>query len=293
VDAKPAESPLEGLIIALKQMGLADKSVGVDEDQLRPGYLEAMGEKLPRARFTPVARMLREVRQVKTAEEVQRLRAVVRMTEQALRSACAIVHEGTTAVELVREFERSIVSQGGRPRFTQIQIGRNAVYLGGTRINHPTPLRVGDTIWCDTGAVYQGYWSDIARIISLGEPSPRARRIYNALLAGERAGIAGTRVGGSGAQIFELVMRACREGGHPDYRRHHVGHSIGLEVYESPMLSPTNHTAIEENMVINIETPYYEFGLGAFHVEDPYVVKSDGNHDLLTTLTRELIVVEP
>ena len=293
VDAEPAESPLEGLITALERLGLADKAVGVDEDQLRPGTFEALGEKLPRATFTPAAGLLREVRQVKTAEEIRCLRAVVHMTEQALRSACAIVREGITAVELVREFERSIVSQGGLPRFAHIQIGRNAVYLAGTRVANPTPLRKGDTVWCDTGAVYQGYWSDIARIISLGEPSPRASRIYNALLAGERAGIAGTQLGRTGAEIFEIVMQACREAGHPEYRRHHVGHSIGLEVYESPMLSPTSHTVIEENMVINIETPYYEFGLGAFAVEDPYVVKADRNHDLLTTLTRELIVVEP
>jgi Xaa-Pro aminopeptidase len=44
--------------------------------------------------------------------------------------------------------------------------------------------------------------------------------------------------------------------------------------------------------VINIETPYYEFGLGALHVEDPYVVREDGNHELLTTLGRELHILD-
>ena len=95
----------------------------------------------------------------------------------------------------------------------------------------------------------------------------------------------------TGGELFELIMQASRAAGFPEYRRHHVGHGIGLEVYEAPLLAPGNQDVIEAGSVVNIETPYYEFGLGALHVEDPFLVKPDGNHELLTTLGRELHVL--
>jgi Xaa-Pro aminopeptidase len=289
MDREPSAGPLDALTLALEEMGLGDKKIGVDELGLRAGVLESLKERLPRAELTPVSGMLRWVRKVKTPEEVRRLREAAKITERAMLAATAIAREGITEYELAREFERSLASQGGRPQFTLIRIGRNAV--AGQRESDRTPLRKGDTIWFDTGAIYRGYWSDIARIFSLGEPSQRARQIYNAMLAGEQAGIAGTRVGMSGGELFNLTLEASRKAGHPEYRRHHLGHGIGSEVYEAPLIAPGNKDPIEEGCVINIETPYYEFGLGALHVEDPYLVRADGNHELLTTLGRELHVL--
>jgi Xaa-Pro aminopeptidase len=286
MDVEPAAGPLEGLIGALESVGLHDKRIGIDELGLRSGFLEMLRERLPRGHFVEVSQLLRWVRKVKTPEEIHRLREAARITEQAILAAAAIVREGLREYELVREFERSIVTQGGTPAFTFIRIGRNAV--AGQRKPDSTPLKKGDTIWFDTGAIYQGYCSDIARIFSLGEPSKRARVIYAAMLAGEEVGIARTRAGMTGGELFEITMEASRQAGLPDYRRHHVGHGIGAEVYEPPLLAPDNEDVIEEGSVINIETPYYEFGLGALHVEDPYVVGANGNHELLTTLERHL-----
>jgi len=289
IDIKAAAGPLEGLMQALEHKGLADKKIGIDELGFCSTYFEKLAERFPRAQFVPVSEMLRSVRVVKTPAEISRLRAVARMTEQAMLAATSIAREGITEYELCREFERSIVSQGGQPRFTLIRFGRNGI--AGQRRPDRTPLRKGETLWFDTGARYEGYWSDLARTFSLGEPSTRVRQIYSAMLEGEKAGIAATRVGMTASEIYHIVMEASRKGGHPEYERHHVGHGIGLEVYEGPSLSPSSNEVIEEGTVINIETPYYEFGLGALHVEDPYVVGADGKHELLTTLGRELHVL--
>jgi Xaa-Pro aminopeptidase len=281
--------PLEGLESALKELGLSDKKVAVDELGLRAGFLDAIKDRFPKAQFTDGSAMLRWVRKVKTAEEVRRLREAAKITERAMLAATAIAREGITEFEIAREFERSIVSQDARPQFTLIRFGRNAV--AGQRQPDRTPLRKGETIWFDTGALYKGYWSDIARIFSLGEPSQRAQKIYTAMLAGENVGIAKTQVGMTGGELFEITLQASQAAGHPEYRRHHLGHGIGSEVYEAPLLNPTSQDIIEEGDVINIETPYYEFGLGALHVEDPYVVNADGDHDILTTLGRELHIL--
>src|SRR5690606_22675585 len=136
-----------------------------------------------------------------------------------------IVRPGVTEYEIAREFERSIVSQGAKPRITLVRIGRNGV--SGQVLSDDTPLNPGETIWFDVGCTYMGYWSDIARIFSLGEPSQRMRDFYRAMLVGEDAGIEAARAGMTAGELFDLTVEAVREAGVPHYKRHHVGHGIG------------------------------------------------------------------
>lgn len=291
MEREALDGPLPALVAALQKVGLTGKKVGLDELGLRPDVRAGLSEALPGTTFENASALLRWVRKVKTPEEICRLRAVVKITEHAILAASAIARRGVTEYEVAREFERSIVSQGGRPQFSLIRFGRNAV--AGQRVHSRTELQEGDVIWFDTGVLYDGYWSDIARGFSLGEPHERAAKIYQAMVDGEESGIAQTRVGMTGGDLFDITMAATRAAGAPHYRRHHVGHGIGSEVYEAPLLAPGNSDVIEAGSVINIETPYYEFGLGALHVEDPYVVREDGNHELLTTLPRTLQILSP
>jgi len=289
VDTQPAASPLDALVSAIHELGLAQARVGIDELGLRPGYWEVLTERLPKAHLKKAVETLRRIRKVKTPEEIRRLRAVTHIVENAIVTTAAIAREGVTEYELAREFDRSIVSQGARPAFTLIRIGPNSV--AGQVAPNRTRLGKGDTIWFDVGCWYQGYWADLARNYSLGESSRRAKHIYRAMLSGEQAAIDQARAGMTGEQLFDLTMNASRKAGVPHYRRHHVGHGIGTELYEMVNLAPGVQEPLEEGAVVNIETPYYEFGLGALHVEDPFVVRSGGN-ELLTTLSRELMVIE-
>lgn len=283
-------SALDALVDALKQMGLTDKKIGIDEVGMSAEVMNQLPEHLPAASIVPAAAVFNWTRRVKTSEEIRRLRASCRVVEQAIRSVIAVAREGSTEIELVREFERSVVSQGAIPKFTLIRINGNAVF-GQSRPTR-TALKPGDLLWFDVGCVLDGYWSDIARNATLGEPAPRIRKIYEAMLAGEEAAIAQARPGMTGGDLFDLTIEATRAAGMATYRRHHVGHSIGVEVYEQPLIAPGNTTEIEDGTVINIETPYYEYGLGSLHVEDPFVVRTDGSNPVLTELNRNLIVIE-
>ncbi len=278
------------LAAAVKRLGLSGKRVGLDENGFRIGVEEGLRHALPSTSFVPAASAFAWVRRVKTDEEIRRIQRSALITEQAIQAAVSIARSGVTEHELHLEFNRSIASQGGRAEFTMIKFGRNSV--GGQVLSNRTQLQSGDTIWFDVGATCQGYWSDLARTFSFGEPSKRVVELYRAMVAGEQAGIDQTRPGMTGAQVFDLTLKAVRENGEPRYRRHHVGHCIGAEVYEQPILAPGNEIEIEAGMVINIETPYYEFGVGAVHVENPFVVKSGEPNLLLTKGTpKELVIL--
>ncbi|MEV0092412.1 Xaa-Pro peptidase family protein [Streptomyces sp. NPDC050738] len=288
LDTEPAPDALGALVRILTGAGLASARIGVDENAAPLGFLERLGAALPEARITPAGALLQQIRKVKTEAEIVRITRAAACAETGIRAATAIAVPGVTERQLVGEFETAVARAGGRPRFTLIKFGREGV-LGQTRPSEE-PLRRGDSIWFDVGCTYQGYWSDIARTFSLGEPSARLASVYAAMLAGEEAAIEAAKAGMSGGELFDLTVESVRAAGVPHYRRQHVGHGIGAEIYEPVLITPGNPDLLEEGVVVNVETPYYEFGLGGVHVEDPFVVGPDGNR-LLTSLDRGLVVL--
>jgi Xaa-Pro dipeptidase len=279
----------EALAQGLKELGLAGATVGFDICGAPQNALDMLRTTCPRASFQPCTDMLRWVRRVKTQEEINRIRRAAEITELAIQAAIGSVPNGTTAVQMRREFASAVAGQGATPQFTLIHGGRSAV--GGQTLPNDQPLARGDILWFDVGILCAGYWSDIARTFSIGPPTDHAARVYAALLAGEEAAIDRVRPGMAGSEVFDIVMQATRDAGLPDYERHHVGHAIGLEVYEQPLLAPGVCERVELGMVLNVETPYYEFGVGALHVEDPVLVAGDGNR-LLTGSSRQLEIVD-
>lgn len=272
---------------ALQSLGLTSSRIGYDEQGISAEVLHALREALPAARFVPAADLLREVRKVKTAEEIQALTAAAAAAESAISAALSVAQIGCTEKQLVTALEVELAWQGARPRFSLIKIGDDAV-AGQTR---PTDRRLtaGDAIWFDIGCTLDGYWADIARTSFIdGAPSARHEIYYGAMRAGVDAAFASAKPGMTGAELFEVTMEAVRGAGVPHYRRNHVGHGIGVEVYDPVLIRPDSTEELEWGTVVNIETPYYEFGFGAVHIEDPFVVAESGNR-WLTTLSRDIL----
>ena len=86
--------------------------------------------------------------------------------------------------------------------------------------------------------------------------------------------------------VVEVGIAAVREAGVPDYDRHHVGHGLGLDVYDFPVLTSAEDAPIEAGMVVSVELPYYELGFGGLQPEDPVVVTADGGDVMTETRSR-------
>ncbi len=288
-DSPRGDTPLEALTLAIRELGLSDKTIGIDEVAVPHAFLNALQENLPGMRLVPASSFFRGLRRIKTSNEVDRLTDATRIAEDGVRAISAIASEGITEIELAREFERTIVSQGASPGFTLVRIGRNSVAQ--QALPDSTPLRHGEAVWIDVGCSYRGYWADIARVLTLGPPSRKLSRVYEAARRGEEAGIASARSGMRITDLYSHVVATVRDSGIEHFQRHHVGHAVGLEAYDDPVLSANSSDVLEPGMVINIETPYYEFGFGAVNVEDPILIERDGARRL-GTLSDALITID-
>ena len=220
--------------------------------------------------------------------ELRRLRESARITEQAIAATLEAAEEGISERELEAVFCRSIVSAGARPLLTCIGVGSRTAMINTIPSDHK--LKKGDLIRFDVGCVYESYCSDIARIASFGTPSDKVKQYYQALLDGEQAAINIIKPGITAADVFNKAIAVTRAMGIPHYERHHCGHGIGIECYDLPSITAADTTMLEEGMVINVETPYYELGFAGLQVEDTVVVAKDG-FEYLTTYDRSLQVI--
>lgn len=286
IEKEPAASAGAALAEALQMLGLESASVGFEE--LNGAILETVRQACPAVELVAAVDALKDARLLKTPVEQDLLARAAAITEDAIGAAVAIARQGVTEKEMLVAFQRHLVEHGADPILAFIRFGRNG---GVSQVAATdTPLERGDLIWFDVCAEFEGYKSDIARTFSLGSPHPRARDYYAALLAAEDAMIEHARPGKRAFEIFDVCVAAAREAGITHYKRHHVGHAIGLDVYETPLLAPGQETVLQEEMVLNVEAPYYEVGFGALHIEDPIVVRSDGGR-LLSARSRDLVTL--
>lgn len=285
---KHKEDAMTALAESLADKGLSKRRIAIDEMNITPTLYRTIQKKLPDAEIVDGYPLLREIRAVKTPEELNRLERSVDITEEAFKKATEIIREGVTELEISHTFLTTLVEEGAVPAITCIGAG----YRSGFPNVVPSDYRVkkGDLIRFDIGCIYKQYYSDTARIVVLGKPTEKQSSYYHAIKVGEDRALELVRPGARASEIFEEAVKRVREAGILHYRRGHVGHGIGIETYDPPFLSPTSDHILEEGMVLNVETPYYELGFGGVQVEDTLVVTKDG-YRFLTKCDRNLLIL--
>lgn len=266
--------PIRTLVLEIRQAGLEKARIGIDEMGLLPGDNERLRSDLPDVVWVMAASIFRNIRAVKTPLEIDRLRTVAAITERSVAAALAVATEGVTEIELARAFHTQTVREDAFPVLGCIGFGERSALMNVQPSERR--LRHGDIIRFDVGGHYRNYRADIARIASLGSPSMEIQAKYDALNKGVQRGIELIRPGVAARNVFQAVVETVRREGIAQYQRSHVGHGIGLDGYDAPLLSGTSNDVMEEGMVVCIETPYYELGRIGLQVEDMLVVRADG-----------------
>jgi Xaa-Pro aminopeptidase len=262
------------LVQAIKDRGLQNSRIGVDEIGILPQYWDRLAEALPKATLVRAADVFRYARAIKTPEEVARLRKSAQIADLSISAALAVAREGATEMDLARAFHTKTIVEGGLPVLGCIGVGTRSAM---TNVQ-PTEqvLRRGDIIRFDVGGRYRHYRADIARNGVLGEPNKKLVQYHKAICAGLDRAIAMIKPGVRAADVFNAAVETVRREGISHYQRSHVGHGIGLDGYDAPNIAPSSEDVFEEGMVICVETPYYEMGFAGLQVEDTLVITRDG-----------------
>jgi len=275
---------VESLVQVLRERGIVKGKIGFDETNVNASRIVTLKQALPRTSIVRAKRIFEEIRMIKSEEEVERIRKAVEATEKGIQAVMDAAKPGVVNRELQFVYQTTVMRHGCVPHFAAIAAGTEGALVNHLPSDHV--LKDGDTIRIDCNAMYRNYLSDVGRNAVLGRPSEKVEKYCQALIAGLGALEQTVRPDVKLSNLFEKAVTSVRKSGIPHYQRQNVGHSIGLQVVEPPVITPDNDLELQENMVIAIETPYYEIGFGSFNPEETILVTKGGLERLTKTANR-------
>ena len=151
-------------------------------------------------------------------------------------------------------------------------------------------IQEGDFITLDFGAMYQGYCADMTRTFAVGYATDEMKKVYDTVLQAQLAGIAASKAGVLGKDVDAAARKVIADAGYGEYFGHGYGHSLGMEVHESPSPSPRGERIMEENMIASAEPGIYLPGKFGVRIEDVVIFKEDGCENI-THSPKNLIIV--
>jgi Xaa-Pro aminopeptidase len=299
--AVPARKPgffdpaviLDVLTQTLDARGLLNARIGLDLDFISQGAFTRLQRAVPGVTFVDAGPLLRELRSVKTPQEIAHVQTAVWVAEQAILAAVEDVSEATRHADIRFRFQMGALQAVQRRGVSGFRSAGANVRIGARPwINTPeATVRPGDQIMFDCGADVHGLHSDIGRTFVYARATDAQARIQAALVRAHDSALATVRPGNRFCDIFRAGMAAMHDAGFATYSRGHLGHSLGLEpLEETPVISETETRLLEPGMVLAVELPWYIDGIGGFQCENVLCVTETGYEDL-NTLTRDLVVI--
>jgi Xaa-Pro aminopeptidase len=267
------------------------KRVGYEPAMMSCDAFEALEAKMPaKAALVPVRGWIEDLRTVKSAHEIARIRRSVATNSRAFDQGVARVKPGMKEQDLAAELEYRMRRLGAeKPAFETIVAAGERSALPHAQ---PTAARFekGQLIVVDMGAVQEGYCSDMTRMLFLGAPDAKVKHTYKAVLEAQLAGIDAVRAGARTAAVDAAARKVLRGYGLDRAFTHSTGHGLGLEIHEPPRLGKRDKSRLKAGMAITIEPGVYIEGFGGIRIEDTVLVTETGC-EVLTPTSKELQIV--
>lgn len=230
------------------------------------------------------------LRTVKDADEVARMRAAQAITDAAFAHIVGFMRPGMTEREVQLELESFMLRSGASGLAFSSIVATGANGANPHAIPGDTRLEAGQCVVMDFGARARGYCSDMTRVVFIGEPDARLRDAYAVLVEANEQVERMLRPGVIGADAHELAERILAEGGYAGKMGHGLGHGVGIDIHEEPVLAPRNKQPLEVGNVVTVEPGIYLPGEFGMRLEDFGIITEQG-FDVFTRTSHDMVIV--
>lgn len=228
-------------------------------------------------------------RDVKTDDEIEILKEAQRRSDEAFLKSLPHIKEGMTELEVRDILEKNLYDCGAEDLSfpTIVGAGRN----GANPHAEPSKnlLKAGDTVVIDFGIKYKNYCSDTTRTVFIGAVSDKVKRAWECVREANEKVEAALHPGMSGAQAHEMALLVLKNYDYGDKMPHGLGHGVGIDIHEKPVLAPRGKQKLKANQVMTVEPGVYFEGQFGIRLEDTGVLTDDG-YKTFGTLTHEMII---
>lgn len=265
------------------------EKVGFESGYMNVEQYQRLKEVLP-CQLVPAQNLLTGLRASKDEEELSAMRRAQEITDQAFREILNYIRPGMTEQQVAARLVYEMMSRGAR------KVSFDPIVAAGTNGSMPhavpgeTVIQQGMFVTMDFGCIWGGYCSDMTRTVAVGQPTEEMEKVYYTVLQAQKAGIAAARAGVTGRKIDAAARQVIAQAGYGPYFTHSFGHSLGLEIHEMPVASPSHQEVMPAGAVVSAEPGIYLPGQFGVRIEDVLVLREDGCEDL-THSPKDLIVL--
>lgn len=251
--------------------------LGVEANDMTVSMYQDIEKRCPNYELVSTVNVIEKVREVKTEEELDVIKAAVKITDQAFAYIIENIKPGMTEIEVKNMANYAHGKFGGeKPSFDAIVAsGPNSA------LPHANPtdrvIEDGDIVTIDFGTFYNGYASDMTRTFFVGSATnEKLIEIHNTVHKAWETQIAAARAGISGHDLDSIGRDIITEAGYGEYFIHSTGHAVGLEVHENPRVAQGWDQKLVAGNVVTIEPGIYIEGIGGVRIENDIVITDEG-----------------
>ena len=238
--------------------------------------------------ITPITGAVEKIRYIKSADEIDAISQAAQIADKALANILPLIKAGISERELANALDHQMAVLGSEALSfaTILLFGERSALPHG--IPGDRPLKNGDLILIDFGAVINGYRSDMTRTYVFGPASPQQKHIYQLVKTAQQAAIDAVTAGIIGKDLYQKSADILLSSDYKDYAGEGLGHGVGLQLHELPFIGPACELTIELGCVITIEPGIYIPGWGGIRLEDDVVLTPKGLK-IITSAPKDLL----
>jgi Xaa-Pro aminopeptidase len=252
------------------------RRMGFESAHLSVARLNHLQEAVGAMALLPIEGAVEKLREVKDAAEVKRIEEALRCQEQALREVMGSIKPGMGERDVALELDYHMRRLGAQSSAFETIVA--AGERGSLPHARPTErvIAQGDALLIDWGARRFFYNSDLTRTLHLDTVTPEFEKVYTIVREAQERALAVIRPGVAFAQVDAAARDYIRQRGYGEWFGHSLGHGVGLEVHESPVVREGNEELLRPGTVFTVEPGIYMPGWGGIRIEDMVLVAEQG-----------------
>jgi Xaa-Pro dipeptidase len=269
------DNPYHRVAEGLKDRGLLTGKIGIEET-VRSVFREGIGNAAPQARLLSATPVTAGCRMIKSPAELELMNLASQVTLTAYQAVYHALQIGMTQVDVARLISVAH-DRLGFPGDSLVEVGEYSAFPHGS--TQPQVIREGSPILIDGGCKVEGYQSDITRMLVLGTPPEKVKKVFDIVQRAQSAALAAARPGVECGSVDAAARKVITDAGYgPDYKffAHRIGHGIGMDGHEWPYLVRGNSLKLAANMTFSDEPGIYIRGEFGVRLEDDMHITEDG-----------------
>ncbi|HEX8965254.1 MAG TPA: aminopeptidase P family protein [Patescibacteria group bacterium] len=233
---------------------------------------------------------IKNLREIKDLVEIEAIKKACQIGDEAFTKILDIIKPGISELDIAFELENIMRKHRAIPSFpTIVAFGAHAAVP-----HHKSSeniLEKNNFVLMDFGVQISNYCSDMTRTIYVGNISQEEKKLYQTVKDAQKKAFEYIQINSShalGKEADKIAREYIVSQGYPQFP-HSLGHGIGLEVHETPSLSPYSQDVLKNGMVFSIEPGIYLPNKTGVRIEDLVAITSSAEE--LTLSSKDLIII--